>query len=693
MSTKSRARTRKYKAQTDKILDMMINSVYSQREVFLRELISNASDAIDKAKYLSLTDDSIKIGEEGLRIKLFLDPEANTFAIWDNGIGMSEDEVIENLGTIARSGSEAFRDEAGEEPVSNDLIGRFGVGFYSVFMVADKVSVVTQKAGEDHAVQWTSTGGENYLIQKLPPRERGTRVTLELKTAHPAIDLPAGAGEDDDGPDMEAASDNRPPAEAFTDIWTIKRVVKKHSDFIAYPILIDVDKQETPSDDEGNPIEGAEPKRWVEEETLNSMRPLWTRRPKDIEESEYKEFYRHITHDWKDPFSTIHFHVEGMREYSGLMYMPSEAPPDLYTREHRRGLQLYARRVFIMEECRELMPEYLRFVRGLVDSPDLPLNVSRETIQHDRLIATIRKQLIRRVLADLKNKLHEDRTSYEAFWANFGPVLKEGFHYDPNQAKRLVDLVLYRSTQGEGWTDLAGYIERMPEGQDTIYYLSGESMELLRHSPQLEAFAKQGVEVLLMDDAVDDLVMAQIREHEGHPVKSAAHGEVDLDSIVTDKSTEASENDAEDQSDESDSQSSEAPDAAAIAPLIESLQSHLGEHIESVRISKRLTESAVCLVAKEEGLSPHMQQMMRAMGHDMPEEKRILEINADHALVRGMLEMVEADKKDPRLSDYAEMLLDQALLSEGSPLKNPARFAQRVASVMAKAAQPNGKDA
>lgn len=698
-----RARKRKFQAQTQKLLDMMIHSVYAQRDVFLRELISNASDAIDKVRFLALTDASAA-SEDDFKIRLIADAETGTLSLIDNGIGMSEDEVIENLGTIARSGSEAFRasmkeaqaDDAPEaeaeveadtsdsasgnedaEPevgesegtsssAPGDLIGQFGVGFYSVFMVADKVTVVTQRHGEDHAVKWVSTGGDSYMIQRLPAQDRGTKVTLQLKREQ--------LEEADDEGDV------RSPAEAYTDPTTLRSIIKKHSDYIAFPIVMDVERSEVERDEEGQPVEGAEPVTSIVEETLNSRRPLWTRRPADITEDEHGEFYRHLTHDWSEPFQVVHFHVEGMREYSVLVYLPASAPMDLYTREHRRGLQLYARRVFIMEECRELMPEYLRFARGLVDSPDLPLNLSRETVQQDRLIAAIRKRLTRRILGDLKDRLDGDREAYEGFWEPFGPVLKEGFHYEPNQSARLQELLLFRSTAGESWTSLAEYLERMPEGQEGIYYLSGDDLDLLRTSPQLEAFRKHGVEVLLMNDPVDELVVSQLGELEGHSLLSAARGDLDLTGVAS----KAAGEDGEGEGDDAEAGDEAAPSDESLAPLLEVLQAKLDEDIEAVRVSKRLTDSAVCLVAADGGLTPQLEQMMRQMGQEIPPQKRIMEINAKHPLTQKLLEIHEANAEDERLVDYAEMLLDQALLAEGAPLKNPARFAQRVAEVMSR---------
>lgn len=700
----AKPRTRKFQAETRKLLDLMIHSVYSRKDVFLRELISNASDAIDKVRFLALTDPALADEAQDFKIKLIPDAAAGTLAVQDNGIGMDEEDVTRNLGTIARSGSAEFlaglRAEAaaadnvaangdggsdditgtaGDGAADTDLIGQFGVGFYSVFMVADKVVVESQKHGADHAVRWVSTGGESYTIETLPPRARGTTVTLHLKR-----EADPHAGEDD-------AFGLEAPAEAFTDTWTLRRIVKQHSDFIAFPIVMDAEREEREDgagEDQagaGEDADGAEgaksgPRTRTVEETINSMRPLWTRARDEVSEDEYHEFYRHITHDWQDPFEVIHAHIEGMHEYTTLMYIPGRAPVDLYTREHRRGLQLYAKRVFIMEECRELLPEYLRFVRGLVDSPDLPLNISREMVQQDRLILTIRKHLTRRLLDALRQRLESDRAAYEGFWAEFGPVVKEGFHYEPAQADTLKALVLFRSTAGEGWTTLAEYAARMPEGQDAVYYLTGESRELARNAPQIEAFRAKGIEVLLLTDAVDEIVALQLGDYEGNPLTSVSRGEIDLAGVKASGEGEASAD-----GDEGAADADGGPVPEALGPLLGDMQTFLADDIESVRVSKRLTDSAVCVVSPEGGLSPQIEQMMRAMGQDLPRQKRVLEVNPKHPLITRLYAIHQVNPDDPRLREGAEMLLDQALLAEGAAIKNPARFAQRVAELMAKA--------
>lgn len=657
-----KVRTRKFQAETRKLLDLMIHSVYSRQDVFLRELISNASDAIDKLRFLALTDPALADLGQDFEIRLRPNEAAGTLSVIDNGIGMDEDEVIANLGTIARSGSAAFlaavTGAEGAE-AGADLIGQFGVGFYSAFMVADRVTVVTQREGAEHALRWSSAGGDDYTIERLPPQGRGTAVTLQLKRGADR-DLP-------DSVDFEEGA----PAELFTQPWRLRQIVKTHSDFIAYPIVL-----ETPAADEARAGSAGSD---LERETLNSMRPLWTRRKEEIAEAEYHEFYHHLTHDPRDPFEVIHAHVEGSHEYTALLYLPAQAPFDLYAREHRRGLRLYARRVFIMEECREIMPEHLRFVRGLVDSPDFPLNISREMVQQDRLIAAFGRQLHRRVLDTLRARMERDRPGYEAFWSHFGAVLKEGLHYEPGQSQAIGALCLFRSTAGEGWVSLAEYAARMPEGQTAIYYLTGEDLARLRQAPQLEVFRARGVEVLLLSDPVDELVVANIGGQAERPLVSAARGDLDLSGIpapAADESAEAVDTGAD---------ASAAPAPENLRPLLDHLAACLGGAVESLRVSSRLTDSAVCLVSAEEGLPPHMARLLRSMGEEVPEPQRILELNPKHPLILRLYAIHQVNPADPRLAAAAPMLLDQALLAEGAPLPDPAAFARSVAELMAKA--------
>ena len=673
MAQAQRPSTRKFRAETQKLLDMMIHSVYAQREVFLRELISNASDAIDKARFRALTDDRLDT-DQTWEIRLIPDAEAGTLTVRDNGIGMSYDEVVDQIGTIARSGSESFAAEAaaGEEALGEaadpELIGRFGVGFYSAFMAADRVELRTYKPGEEQAVRWASTGGETYTIRRETPPEsgHGTTITLHLK--------PWARGHDEG----EEASTGSPPMD-FANPEILRQVVKRHSDYVAFPIVVE------------QPGEGDAAER---SETVNSMQPPWARRKEEISEEEHADFYRHLAHDWEAPLTHVHVRAEGMHEYRALLYVPSRAPMDLFMRDARRGLQLFARRVMIMEECPELMPEYLRFVRGVVESPDVPLSLSRETVQQDRLIGVIRRHLVRKVLDELGRLRDERREDYERFWSEFGPALKEGFHVDPTRHDALRGLLLARSTEAEGWTTLDEYVGRMRAGQQDIWWLAGDQVERLRDAPQLEAFRAKGVEVLLLTEPADEIVMTLLGEHGEFRLRSAAHDELDLSAIGPKPKAEGAEDggaptgDGEDTGEEADGADSadegDGPGEETLKPFLERLSEGLGDDVEAVRPSSRLTESAACLVATEGAVSPQLEQLMRAMGQAMPEQKRVLEVNAKHPLLRAMLRRFLADAADPRLDDYADMLYDQALLAEGQPPRDPAAFARRVASVMAR---------
>ncbi|MCO4760316.1 MAG: molecular chaperone HtpG [Myxococcales bacterium] len=650
-TTNAAVETRNFQAQTQKLLELMIHSVYANREVFLRELISNASDAIDKVRFLALTDASLTDGDSDFKIKLVPNADARTLTITDNGIGMSHDEVVEHIGTIAHSGSEAFASKLAEAKTADapELIGRFGLGFYSAFMVADSVTLTTWKKGEETAVRWHSEGGGSYTVENIAPDSlphgRGTSITLHLKP----VDT-----EDTDAQD-------------FANGFVLKQIVKKHSDFVAFPVVMDESRTEIDRDDEGKPVEGAEERTIIEENTLNSMKALWTRPVNDISDDDHAEFYRHLTHDWGTPSDRMHLRVEGMNEYTALMYVPERAPMDLYSREAKRGLSLYVKHVFISDDVRELMPEYLRFIRGLVDSPDLPLNVSREMVQQHRLIGSIRKHLAKKWLGHFAKQLTNDREAYEKFWTEFGAAIKEGFHYDaPNKAK-IEKTVLFRTTKGDGWRSLAEIVEDMAEGQEDLFYLTGDSLETLKNAPQLEIFASKGVEVLLLADAIDEVLVGNAADLGGKALKSASRGDIDLDAFG-EKSEDAEETKTE--------------DSEALSPLLETLGKALEERVEKVQVSARLTDSAACLVTPENGITPQMAQMFKAMGQEMPASKRLLEINPSHPLVKKLVGVHEKDAADDRIATFGALLVDQAVLSEGGQLDNPHEFVRRMAEVM-----------
>ncbi len=632
-----------FQAEVKQLLDLMIHSLYSNKEVFLRELISNASDAIDKVRFEGVMKPEL-LPSGAFEIRLTADPEARTLAIEDSGIGMNHDEVVENLGTLAKSGSGEFIEklkQAGGQGDAPELIGQFGVGFYAAFMVADEISVLTRRAGEAEAVLWKSDGGGSYSIEAAERGEAGTTVTLHLKP-----------------------SDQEDGLADFADEWALRQTVKKYSDFVAYPIFLDVVRP--PSEDEESKEEQAP------NEPLNSMKAIWTRPESEVEESEYNEFYKHISHDFQEPLLRVSSKMEGTFEAKSLLYVPSKAPFDLYHREAaHKGIQLYVRRVFIMDECRDLVPDYLRFVRGVVDAEDVTLNVSREMLQQDRQIQAIRKYLVKKVLDELKTLRRNDAEKYLQFWAEFGPVLKEGLLAWDEKKDRILDLLLARSTHdATKLTSLAEYVDRMQEDQEDIYYMVGTSYEALANSPHLEAFEEKGIEVLLLADPVDEVWLQQMPpEFKEKSFKSAGRGEVDLE--------------AKDETEDKDD--GEDEEQTAFKDLLSALGSALEVQAKEVRISKRLTSSPACLVLDEGQLSPQLEAMLKQAGQEIPETKPIMEINPEHALLVKLQEIFEADASDARIATYAELLFGQAQLAEGGQLPDPAAFSRKLADIMLEA--------
>ena len=622
------AETVAFQAETKELLNLVIHSLYTNREIFLRELISNASDALDKLRVEALTHAEMKIDEGDLRIRIVPDADARTLRIIDNGIGMNREELIENIGTIAKSGTKAFleaMEEAKEKKTSlPELIGQFGVGFYSSFIVADRVEIETRRAGESQGVRWSSEGKGDYTIEEIERPDSGTVITLHLQEPS-----------EDDENDQD-----------FTSEWVLKSVVKRYSDFIGYPV-----QMETGDGDE---------RKW---ETLNSQKPLWTRSKEDIEEAEYHEFYRHVSHDWNEPLETIHFRAEGTIEYSALLYLPKERPFDLFDpNQAKSSVNLYVKRVFIMAECEELMPVWLRFVRGVVDSADLPLNISRETLQHNRQMGQMRKRLTTKVLDTLGTLLADRREEYAGFWSNFGSVMKEGIYYDDDRREEIAKLALFASTAGDEPCTLGEYVERMPVKQTEIYALFAPNLETARRSPHLETFRDHDAEVLFLTDPVDEFVLQRLTEFEGKKIRAIDKGEVDL------ADDEAKEARAEAEKD--------------LQPLLDAVRKQLADHVETVRFSTRLTDSPACLVSGENDPSPHLQRLMRESGRDMPAAKRTLELNASHPLVTRMQELAQDDADFARFTDYCELLHGQALLAEGATPTDPIRFTKLVTNLM-----------
>ena len=650
------ASTHAFKAETKQLLDIVIHSLYSNKEIFLRELISNASDALDRLRLEALTAPDLLDQGEILEIRLEADAAARTLSISDNGIGMSREEVVENLGTIAKSGTREVlrRLEAagrGGETVAH-LIGQFGVGFYSAFMVADKVTVVTRRAGDQKATRWESTGGESFEVADDNRFFRGTTVTLHLKPT-----------DDDNG------------LEDYTDPAVLERIVKRHSDFIPYPVRA----KRRRDDGAGRagartapPKAAAAPEGELEEAILNSMRPVWTRPESEVEEEEYDELYHHISHDWNAPLDRVTLRAEGRTEYQALLFIPGKAPFDMFFREQRVGLQLYVKRVLVMDTFEALLPGWLRFLRGVVDSSDLELNVSRELLQHDRRILQMRRWLTRKVLDHLHQMKEKDDAKYRRFWAEFGRVLKEGVAGDGDSRERLIPLLLFPSSNDPAaLTDLAGYVSRMKEGQSDIVYLAGDSRAVVEGSPHLEAFTERGYEVLYLLDPIDELMVPALGEFQGKRLRSAAEGVVEL----------GSEEERRTAREELDRKRGEYRE------LLASLQGRLEAWVRDVRLSNRLKTSPARLVTEEGELSPRLERLLRQTeaGLELPAQKRVLELNPEHEVTTKLLARYADDKHDPRLDDYAHLLLGYALLAEGSELPDPRRFNRLLVDLMSRA--------
>ncbi len=609
-----------FQTEVRQLLDLMVHSLYSHKDIFLRELISNASDALDKLRFEALTRPELSPAEE-LEIRLEVDKNARMLSVHDNGTGMTREEVVQNIGTIARSGTkeflEAVRASQGKASAP-ELIGQFGVGFYSSFMAAERVTVLTRRAGEATATRWESTG-EGYTLGEAERATPGTSVMLHLKPA-----------DEEDG------------LRDYADERVLREIVKRYSDFVAYPIRL-----------------GAE--------TLNSMKAIWARAKDEVTEDEYREFYKHIAHDWTEPLEHLTVHVEGSIEARALLYIPGKAPFDLWREAGHRGVQLYVKRVFIMDDCKELVPPFLRFVRGVVASDDLSLNISREILQKDRQIQAIRKHLVRRVLGALKEMKDGAADTYRTFWGEFGAVLKEGLITFEEGHERILELVLAPSTHAaSALGSLVEYVARMKEGQDAIYYMTGPSVAAVEHSPHLEAFRDKGYEVLFFTDPVDELWLRLPREFEGKKLLSVATGEVAPGSEAERK-----------QADEERRERQEG-----FKDLLMILRAKLQDEVKDVRLSSRLTSSPACLVGDEHELSPHIAELLRRSGQEVPKVKRTLELNPTHALLPKLAALVERDRNDPALQEYAELLYGQAILAEGGRLPDPAAFSKRIAELL-----------
>lgn len=645
--------THDFQTETQRLLHLMIHSLYTNKEIFLRELISNASDALDRLRFEALTEPELTAGAGDLEIRLEPHPDQRTLTVHDNGIGMSRQEVIDNIGTIAKSGTRELAErlaaaEASREQAA-ELIGQFGVGFYSSFMVAERVELITRRAGEEGATRWESSGDGRYTVADAERSAPGTSITLHLKPA-----------------DRDEGLDD------FTEEWVLKRIVKRYSDFVTHPIKLRVERTETPEDSGGDgDEEKAPPQVTVSWETINSMRPIWTRPESELTDEELEQFYKHISHEWGEPMLHVSLKAEGRFEFQALLFVPDSAPYDLYYVGYEPGLQLYVRRVMIMERSPDLLPRYLRFMKGVVEASDLPLNVSRELLQSNRQMAAIRKGLVRKVLDTLEKLKQDDREKYEKFWREFGRAMKEGTSEERDYRDRLLELLLFESSaDAEALTDLAGYVERMKEGQESIYYLTGETRSAVERSPHLEAFHAKGIEVLYLTDPVDELMVQTLHEFDGKSLKSVGKGEIDLDG-------EADEEEGAEERKEKEEE---------LGPLLEAIQKQLDEHVKHVRTSGRLTESPACLVGAEHDYSPQLEKLLLKGKGGGPKQRRILEVNAGHPIVDGLRRRFAAEGDSPAVAEYAELLFGYALLAEGSEHPDPPAFNRRLVELMSRQA-------
>jgi molecular chaperone HtpG len=614
-----------FQTEVKQLLHLMIHSLYTHKEVFLRELISNASDALDKLRFQSLTDSSLLPEGDELCVRVKVDTNAKTVTISDNGIGMTREEVIENIGTIARSGSKAFVESlTGDQKVDSNLIGQFGVGFYSVFMVASRVKLVTRRAGSTgKAVLWESGGESEYTIEEGDKDTRGTDVTVYLK-------------------DEEST---------YADAYTIRSIIKKFSDFIAFPIYFPNDKGH--------------------DEVVNQTKPLWKRPPMEITGEQYEEFFKQVG-GFDKPAATIHSKAEGVLEYSFVLFVPSKAPFDLFLPERAHGIKLYVKRVFIMDHCKELFPDYLRFIKGVVDSEDLPLNVSRETLQHNPVIEKMKKTLVSKVLGKLSDMATSEPSAYASFWEQFGPVLKEGVHSDSENKDKLTELLRFQSSLSDTKDDLVSlkqYVGRMREGQKHIYYIAGESREMVEKSPHLEVFRDKSIEVLYFLDPIDEWLVNDLYNYESKQLKSVAKGDLDLGDLGKEEKKEKDKLESR------------------YKKLSERIKNILSDSVKEVRVTTRLKDSPCCLVADEHDLGPVMERMMKAMGQEVPVTKAIMEINGSHPIMENLLALYDKDAKSPLLDEWVKLLYDQALVASGQPVRDVSAYAKRVNELLIKASK------
>ncbi len=619
--------THRFEAEVEQVLRLVIESLYSNREIFLRELVSNAADALDKLRFRGLTEPGLIPAGTELSIRLIPDREAGTLTVWDNGVGMTREELIENLGTIAKSGTRELAQKLKDAKAGDlSLIGQFGVGFYSAFLVADEVEVVSRPAAGESAHRWVSQGKGSFSVEPAEREVHGTSVTLRLGSEH----------------------------REYVDPVRLRNLVERYSDYLSWPIELRTSRKEGDSYVEGF-------------EKINEGSALWQRPKAEVQDEQYRELYHHVSGDWEKPLAWRHFKVEGVQEFAGIVFLPSRPPVTLWMPDADHGMRLYVKRVFIMDEAEALLPHWLRFVRGVVDSEDLPLNVSRELLQDSRVVKVIKKQVVKQTLDLLRELADERPDDYRTFWTSFGAVLKEGLHMEREHADVLAPLLRYESSAVEGLTSLAEAKSRMKEGQKTIYYVLGESRRQVEASPHAEALKARGYEVLYMTDPIDPFAVKNVPEIDGVTLESASDAKLTLDGDGAAKVDEARE--------------------SALEPLRTRFRIKLQEHVSEVRLSQRLTDSPICLLVPPGGLEPHLERMLRAAQRDMPPQKRIVEINPTHPVIENLRRLLESGASEERLDEWIELLYDQATIAEGSPLEDPARFTRRVTALLSDATE------
>ncbi len=642
-----------FQAETKELLNLMINSLYTHREIFLRELISNASDALDKIHFQSLTDSELLGNDHELKIILEVNKSNKTLSITDNGIGMTKDEVIENIGTIAKSGTKAFVEQL-KEGKDLDLIGKFGVGFYSSFMVADRVEIVTRSLRAEKGVRWESEGFGEYSIEEVDTAIRGTRITLHLK---------------------EAAMESSNPEEDFSNQYTIQNLVKKYSNYISFPIHMDFYREESPRDKDGKVIEGKKPETIIDNKVLNSITPIWKRNKKEITHDEYFQFYKHHFHDWNEFADVIHLTLEGKVEFTALLFIPSKAPSNLYDKDYAKGIQLYSKNVFVMNDCKELLPDHLRFVRGLIDSPDFSLNISREILQHDAQLKVIGKSLESKIIEALKRLLKENREKYEEIWLELGKALKGGIYMEYKNKEKLEDLLVFNTSFDEAkMTTLSEYVERMPQGQKEIYFAAAKDIDTIKRMPQLEVFKDKRIEVLYFVDKIDEFLTQNLDKYKDFKLQSVTREDFKFDDII--------KQDGSDSIQEKDQNKDQEHET--YKDMLNAIKEQLNGKVKDVKISKRLISSPVCFVNSNSGTTFNMEQLLKGVNQVAPKASKILEINPHHSIFAILEKVYKKENSAEDLKNISEILFNQALLIEGYELENPVEFSNSLCNLMSK---------